>query len=1470
MIIQPETSRKIISPMEEVEESALPSESFVAQAKIVIESSGAEKDVMDYELETLKIQNINQIRNNAQLINSQKATENFTALLQQNTSPDFVATSLKVLSEKQERNKTALEEEVINVLSQQSFKNPVQRYINENDRGFIQNLNEVTKKELAVYNKIEEIRSKGDGYDTGLNFLTDLTFLGFIQRTLGFGLTDYSNELRSLATRLENANSEDAVQILDESEKLIKATQILGDNPRYVEAEFGEAFTGSIQSQRLASIFNAIDFVDTAFIAGGVLKGVTILPKRGLNKAALDLGDTDTVAKDIVNSKNKIVNNPVDGVGLASGLKTQLDESDGLSAAVRKEYEVNQRVLNSTLDKFSGMDYSEVQALDIVDNLKDRLKKEFSNGSITDMKLRSDGQVDITLLSASGNAYKTERGAKTSLTKRGLTGEVFQMNSGGWATKVNVPALDAQIANLSTKGITALTRFLRRPEAWVDDQLLVQGQIAEGALGQITSAGQSVFDNTLGKLDKKQINNMLPILDYQRAVAKGETNLKPDWLTPKEIDIQYRSLYGRPVTVKEMNAFNGYRLLNDFQYELDNRILYSKKKAKGFGTLDKETFGVEEINAKLATDFTKNDYIYLNDKGVTLDKTNLPKDFLKKYDVVEVDDINRLTDSKGFAAISKTPTPYIAVPKGSVEIKPLDSKQLKYLSGGRVRYDESTVFLKQANVGKYANGKNYRKTDRTLFSASSFPQAKREAEAMNSLNSILRKGVDNPAVRKEAEDFLSQRLVLGTDNLEVYLEKLTSKGFDKNEDIVPVRNRDMIKRDDLPSEFMGDMDFQQVANGRLSARGEDVVEHVDPDSSTLLNAVASLNQNFAAVANNAAFGAYRDYTLSYLERYRRFLKINPDSPRIDLLNADIKEGTNLTKAQINRIKGEQQFAREVVGKKTPEEIAADRDVEKGVEWALGSKMGDIIWGDKDKLTGKLSTSLGQDPIGKIRGLVFNAKLGLFSLPAMMIQAIHAPAIAMLAPKHGFKALLTYPILRTALLSRDPQVIAEFAKKAEKLGLKGYGDLNKFFYGFKAAGLDNFGSNMVYENAARGDNLLKTLPTKVAEKGRIFFEEGELVPRMTAYATSVREWIANTNNINPKGLDIDNKDAQKYIIQRTGTLTLGLTRADIQQGLKGGQGLGGGLVSLLGQFQSYPMRALDAILFPSKGLTGAERARLAASYLVLYGSAGLPFMDMLADKITESTRDESSDKATYKFLYNGIIDGFVMATTGENTNFASRGGLGDWTYEIIKSLSGSDKSFLEVIAGPAGSTGSGAVDTLVQYAKAYKAGFNPDMNRLGTKALLDVAKQVSSFNNVYRAWFAWQTGKIYDSRGNQFIELSNVGNILQIFGVPPQAYQDIGMIYGSKEKRKQIIKLNTELMLELHNEFARTQDSAVIEKINMVAAAVAQDGLSDEVNPAVVRALKGSSTHNRLIQESLGQKQVGEKGAVPLEIEVLND
>ena len=90
-----------------------------------------------------------------------------------------------------------------------------------------------------------------------------------------------------------------------------------------------------------------------------------------------------------------------------------------------------------------------------------------------------------------------------------------------------------------------------------------------------------------------------------------------------------------------------------------------------------------------------------------------------------------------------------------------------------------------------------------------------------------------------------------------------------------------------------------------------------------------------------------------------------------------------------------------------------------------------------------------------------------------------------------------------------------------------------------------------------------------------------------------------DNINPKGLPIDSVEGRKYIVQRTNTLTLGMTRADLQQGLKGG------VAGLAFQFQSYPLRAIDAIFLPSKGLSSAERTRLALGYLVLAGSAGSP-------------------------------------------------------------------------------------------------------------------------------------------------------------------------------------------------------------------------------------------------------------------------
>lgn len=1461
MIITREEQPVIISPLEDLDTGSKPSMSLLKQGELVLRSNVTDEEILNLQLQNIKTSTTQEIRSTAAMLNQQKSIERFTSMLQETDNVEDVSIGLQMLAQKQQDNRVALEKEVIEAYQGAVSMSPVSQYIRENDSTALERIGVRAAKNLVIQNKIQELQGKGDWADTALNLLSEVSLLSFIQRSTGLGLTDYNDALREMQVEAEQATLEELPDVLAKHEKLIKSTQILGDNPDYVAQTMASVFD-SREGQRTEFLLNLFDFLDTGLVVGDVVRaGRKLVPSPNV-QSAVDTGVTDELAEDIVNNKGFIFDDPVEKEALASGIVPEKGAENYVSQAVRQKHEANQRILADTLKNLTAMGYDEVQAINTLDGIRKRLKAEFSNGSISDVRLLEDGQAEVTLFKSTGTPYVSERSAKTAITNKGINGIPFQLPSGGWGIKTTVPSLDVNIAEMSTRGITELTRMLRRPEAWVDDDLLVFGQISENAMNQITNAGKTVYDRTIGKLGRKDLSRLLPILDVQRQTGESLNR----WFTDKEVGDMYRSLYGEKIPDKVLQGFKGYKLLNDFQYDLDNRVLYGKLKAQGFDSIDEEVFGVP-LNAKMVSDFPEDNHIFFQDTLTALTKGELPEDFLTKYDLLEIDDFQGLAKRKGYEDLAQNPTRYMAVPKGSVELKPLEYKQLAYLAGGRIRYDESSVFLKQLNTGTYAKGGGkYRMPDRTLFVASSFPQARREANAMNALNAILRRGSDDATVRKEANAFLEKTPVLGVDNVVEYLAKVEARGLDINEDVVPLRNREIIEKKDVPDKILGDTAFSKLSNGRLDARSKERVPHVNPEGDKTLNPLAALNQNFAATAQNAAFSAYRDYTLSYLERFRPYLEVEPTSPRIALLDADIKRGSGLDSGMISRIKGEQTFAREVIGRRTEQEMAALRRNEEIVEWAIGKLPSRFLGGkNKDELIGQLSTKFKDDPIGKLRSITFNAKLGLFSLPTMIVQMAHAPLIAAIAPRHGTKALMVTPILRTALLAQDPKVIDEIAKRAEKLDLKGFGDLQMFFKEFRHHGFDNFGANQVYEDAARGDALIEGWGSKFLKKGRMFFEEGELVPRMTAYGTSVREWVSNMDNINPKGLPIDSVEGRKYIVQRTNTLTLGMTRADLQQGLKGG------VAGLAFQFQSYPLRAIDAIFLPSKGLSPAERTRLALGYLVIAGSAGLPFVESFTDW-TLNTFDKELENPdwVYKTLYNGVVDGLVMASTGEDTNFSSRVGLGAWVDEFYKSITDENKNFFEVLLGPSGSTTSGAMDTVIEYSKAWSAGYNPDPSRLGDQVVMDIAKQVAGFNNLYRAWVAFNTQKIYDSRGNQFIDISNQGAILQLFGLPPQAYEDIGELYRNKDRKAQIIKLNTEMLVKLHLEYAQTKDPAVIEQINAIGVYVDADGLTQEVNSRVASSLGQNATYKRLLTEQMTEKALGEKATLSPDIRARND
>lgn len=157
--------------------------------------------------------------------------------------------------------------------------------------------------------------------------------------------------------------------------------------------------------------------------------------------------------------------------------------------------------------------------------------------------------------------------------------------------------------------------------------------------------------------------------------------------------------------------------------------------------------------------------------------------------------------------------------------------------------------------------------------------------------------------------------------------------------------------------------------------------------------------------------------------------------------------------------------------------------------------------------------------------------------------------------------------------------------------------------------------------------------------------------------------------------------------------------------------------------------------------------------------------------------------------------------------------------------------------------------------------------------MDIAKQVSSFNNLYRTWVAYNTGKIYDSRGNQFIEISNTKNLLQILGVPPQEYANVGALFAQKEKRKQIIDLNVEMLLKLHTDFLRAdtyeERESIKNEINGISTLVQQDGLSQEVMPRVANKMGQGTKYNKLILDAKLLEATGKNG-LSTEMEALND
>ena len=302
----------------------------------------------------------------------------------------------------------------------------------------------------------------------------------------------------------------------------------------------------------------------------------------------------------------------------------------------------------------------------------------------------------------------------------------------------------------------------------------------------------------------------------------------------------------------------------------------------------------------------------------------------------------------------------------------------------------------------------------------------------------------------------------------------------------------------------------------------------------------------------------------------------------------------------------------------------------------------------------------------------------------------------------------------------------------------------------AWGISGFGGESYKPSILRKAWLQTKKATKKGlDVGLIPFNAGERLGRMTGVYTAILEFKAK----NP-GVSLTSDRARQWITRREQDLTFNMTnvaRPAIQSGA----------MRMPTQWLSHTFRAMESI-FVGRNFTKAERARMAAIQIPMYGTAGFGFASA-ANGIAEWAGVEE-DSVGFTFLKWGVIDGvsdWLMEDTegrvgtGLAPRLAPAGAIVD-TFRKIK-----EGQFLEVAMGPSGEITGGIADAFVEAFSSLTEG----RGTMLSEDVIKILRTPSGVDNAAKAYGIFNNG-IYRSKNGITIpgEMTTSEGIMQLLGI----------------------------------------------------------------------------------------------------------
>jgi hypothetical protein len=529
----------------------------------------------------------------------------------------------------------------------------------------------------------------------------------------------------------------------------------------------------------------------------------------------------------------------------------------------------------------------------------------------------------------------------------------------------------------------------------------------------------------------------------------------------------------------------------------------------------------------------------------------------------------------------------------------------------------------------------------------------------------------------------------------------------------------------------------------------------------LLDAIPTMNRAFNKISNSIFMDDYKFSAIeSWLREAREYLNVNDKNLRSSPLywfhHAEFnKAATADAQIAIAHLEVTRKQIQQFMGQVSPTDALIH---------AWTQKLSDKIYESAPRLAKWIDPAWTahtlQDPTRFLRTVTFHMKMGLFSIPQILVQGqTYVNIMGIAGPSKAIQGTTAALMHWFSKINENPRILQALDRHAQKFGWKP-GEFLEARDAMISTGFDNVGTEYALRDNPMSNRVVPTKWGQFLDLGATPFKWGEQNVRFGAWYTAYKEFRA----ARPTGA-LSNADKLE-ILNRASLLNGNMNRASNAIYQKG-------FAALPAQFLTYTIRQAELIW--GRRLTNTEKFRLLATNAMAYGlPIGLGITGMPADFFRNNAIKNGytpGEDYMNTLITEGIPSTILGLTTGRYYNIGERygnQGLTDFFY--------GDKTLWDLATGASGSSVASILEAFDPFRQAIMSGIRQDGNSftITPQHVAEQFKEISSINNTWRAIAAAKTGQWLTKNGQVLTNDITPWEALFMYGtgLQPQETSDV--------------------------------------------------------------------------------------------------